>query len=126
MTIRAIILNIILQVLVIFGFITAANLLPKDWLKVSVLIIFVISTCLVIYHSFQKYNLRKMTFFSLLVSLSFVIIFKVIGYCFYPGLVKDVELFSSYNLFLSFKEFIILFIFYSFCCLCLFFKTKKA
>jgi len=121
---KLILLNSVLQVTGVLGFILVSNLLAVVWLKMAILFLFFAISGIVILKALPKYEMKQSIAFSLLSALTFVIVYQVIGFVFYPGLVKDVSPFSSYHLFLSSAVFLIMFIFYNLCCTLLFFKKK--
>jgi hypothetical protein len=123
---NAVLLNLILQIAGILGFITVSSLLAVAWLKMLVIALFAAGSAVVIFKFIPRYDLQRSIVLSLLSSLTFVIVYQAIGFGFYPGLVKDVSIFSSYHAYLSGVVFIILFFFYNFCCACLLVKKAKA
>jgi hypothetical protein len=114
--VQAIFLNISLQIVGVLGFIFVSNMMPFFLAKIGVLVIFSVGSVGVIFKSLPTYGIKKALSLSFFSGVSFVVIYQAIGFSYYPGLVKDVTLFSSYHLLLSSVVFILFFIFYNLCC----------
>ncbi len=122
---QAILLNIPLQIAGVLGFIFLSKISPFFLAKIGLLAIFAAGSVSVVFKSLPAYGIKRAQFLSLFNSFSFVIIYQVIGFSYYRGLVKDVTLFSSYHLLLSSVVFILFFIFYNICCSFLLLKKKS-
>lgn len=115
----------ILQLVGILGFIYISSILDGLWLKILIGIMFLTCTLMVIFNFFSAYKMKHAVLFSGVFAFHFVFIYQIIGFCFYPGLVKGVSVFSYQHMRISAVFFIAMFIFYNFCHLCLLFKKSN-
>jgi len=122
MKLKTILLNIVLQIAGVLGFIAASNILAVAWLKVVVLILFATGSAFIIFKSFPEYQMKRSLVFAMLFAITFLIVYQSIGFLFYPGLVKDVSPLSGYHLLLSSQVFFLVFVFYNLCFTCLLIK----
>lgn len=113
---------LILQLAGIFGFVWVSSLYPLIWLKIVVLILFFVGTLVTIFKSFPGYEVKNAIALSLVSGVFFVVAYQVIGFNFYPGLIKDVSLFSAGHFVVSGAMFGMMFLFYSICCASLILK----
>lgn len=119
---KTILYILVLQLVGILGFVWVGSLFPLAWLKVVVLILFAVGTVSAVFKSSSGYKVQNAIALSLVSGVCFVAVYQVIGFNFYPGLVKDVSLFSVRHLMLSGVVFGVMFVFYNLCCTSLMLK----
>lgn len=106
-------------------FVWVASEIILSYYKILVLVLFSVGTIFIIFKFNSKYDLRSSEKFSLVSALCFVLIHQVIGFNLYPGLVKDISIFSAQHLFILGIELGMMFVFYNLCCACLLLKYQK-
>ena len=83
--------------------------------KILLFIFFATATIQLLRHVYVKVQLRKKVLFTTAAAISFVTIYQTIGFMFYPGLVKDISLFSVKHLHISMIVFLIMLAYYVLC-----------
>lgn len=88
----------ILELTGLFGFIITSRYHQGEWIRFLPLWIAIFLIIIVAYLQVKKVsNNQETVFISLVASVIFICGFKLLGYIFYPGLLKDVDFFSIEN-----------------------------
>ena len=115
---RSICYLVIIQYLAIISFAWSGSISPNNELKMLIIFLFIVGTGGIILDSQLKPGIKEAVFFTSIMALCFLANYQIIGFTLYPGLVKDISIFSVQYFRISVIVFGITFIFYILCVGC--------